>query len=312
MSNSYRNDSVTRRSWLAGVSLIGLGGLSDGVDAPKPAAPDEVAEAAFRQAKRVGLRDFRTSESEHYLGIGDATDDFRKSAVDLCEKLASSYQSHFRANGFETTLPKAQMTVVILANRGSYAKFNEEPVDPSAAGHYDPERDLLVTFDAGPGRNRSSAARITNTFTLVHEAIHQLSFGTGLLDRNGDVPLAVSEGLATYCETWQLSHPVIGEVNRPRLAVLAAPGAKWLPLSRLLTEDGLFHDTATVQSAYAECWLLIHSLMTSPAARRTLRSYLDTIRQRKSPSKRIQDAESALGRLDQLDGTLRENVQKLL
>lgn len=311
MRKSYRSDSVTRRSWLTGVSLIGLGGLSAGDDPPKHAVPDDVAEAAFRQAKRVGLKDFRTSESEHYMGIGDATDDFRKSAVDLCEKLASSYQSHFRANGFEVNLPKTRMAVVILANKVSYARFNEEPASQAGAGHYFADLDLLVTYNVGPGRS-SLPARITNTFTLVHEAVHQLTYATRLLERKGDVPVALSEGLATYCETWKLSHPVIAEVNLPRLGVLADKRVRWLPLARLLVEDGLFDDPATCQAAYSESWLLIHSLMESTTTRQKLRSYLDAIRPRQDPSKRIQDATNALGGLERLDETLRTNATALI
>ncbi len=47
------------------------------------------------------------------------------------------------------------------------------------------------------GRNASTRV---NTFTLVHEAIHQLTYNTGLLDRQADVPVAISEGLATFGE----------------------------------------------------------------------------------------------------------------
>ena len=37
--------------------------------------------------------------------------------------------------------------------------------------------------------------------TLVHEATHQLSFNTGLLNREGDTPLCIVEGLGTYGES---------------------------------------------------------------------------------------------------------------
>jgi hypothetical protein len=304
----------TRRRWLAGVSLLGVAAVA-GDDPKKPAnppAPTDPAEVALQRAKKAGLKEIRSVESAHYFGIGDANDDFRRSAVELCEKLATSYQTHFQKNGFEVALPKERMTIVILASRSSYEKFSEEPVDPSQWGHYDIESDCLVTFDSVSARNRANAARIINTFTLVHEAIHQLTYATGLLSRKGDVPVALSEAFATYCESWQLSHQVIGDVNRPRLQVLAEPGAKWLPLSRLLAEDDLFHNEATTQAAYAESWLLMHALMDKSPMRQRLRSYLDTIRTRVSPSKRIQDAETALGDLDRLDETLQANAASLL
>ena len=36
--------------------------------------------------------------------------------------------------------------------------------------------------------------------TLSHEATHQLTFNTGLLNRKGDVPMCIAEGLAVYGE----------------------------------------------------------------------------------------------------------------
>ena len=44
-----------------------------------------------------------------------------------------------------------------------------------------------------------------NMETLAHEGTHQLSFNTGLLSREGDMPLCIVEGLGTYGEARKTS-----------------------------------------------------------------------------------------------------------
>src|SRR5207244_4222856 len=73
-----------------------------------------------------------------------------------------------------------------------------------------------------------------NIATIMHEAAHQMSFNTGLLNREGDCPLWLGEGLATYCEAtddgfWK----GIGEPNPERMHLLTAVAqgkVKLLPL----------------------------------------------------------------------------------
>ena len=66
----------TRRSWLA-VALLGAGSLclrQGSLGADEEA--DEEAQVQTR-ARKAGLGPFRSSVTEHYLGIGDAPDPYR-------------------------------------------------------------------------------------------------------------------------------------------------------------------------------------------------------------------------------------------
>ena len=71
-----------------------------------------------------------------------------------------------------------------------------------------------------------------NLFTLVHETVHLLSFNTGLLARNKDVPACIAEGLATYAELWRTKGKgKMGAPNVPRLKALLDTGngaATWI------------------------------------------------------------------------------------
>jgi hypothetical protein len=305
----------SRRRWLAGVTLAGLGALGADPAPVKPQVDPDALDAIRRRAEEAKLRIVGTSETDHYVGIGDAADEFRGSALDVCEQLARTYQKHFETKGLEVAPPRQKMAVVILAGRRSYEAFKGEPVDDSEGGHYDVENNRLVTFDFRSGKGSLPASRERNTFTLVHEAAHQLTYNTGVLDRRSDVPVAVSEGFATYCEVWRKANPVVGKVNNPRLSLLKNPpagGPTWIPVAELLTEDSLFENPNAEQVAYAESWLLIYGLLQTPARVKKLLAYLAALRKRRDPGQRARDAEGAFGNLDRFDSELKREARRLL
>lgn len=301
----------TRRTWLGTVAA-----LLAGAPVRSIAADQDTPEATVRRrAARAGIGPLQTSQTEHYLAIGDAPEDFREDALALCEQVLESFQKYFKNKGFDPKPANGRMTVVTLSGRNVYARYQGGPVLPEMGGHYEVDDDVLVIFDArgeggAPRGPRGADPRRLNTFILVHEAIHQLTFDTGMLSRTADVPVAVSEGLATYGELWQKSNPVIGSFNRLRLQVLTQPGTDWIEVRTLLTKDELFSDAAHLQPAYAEAWLLVHTLLKSRPDR--FRAYLDLLRTRKDPSHRVEDATSALGDLDRLDRELKRTARNLL
>jgi hypothetical protein len=247
--------------------------------------------------------------------VGDAPTRFRDEALALCEKLAASYQAHFEAKGVRHPLPERPLTLVTLKSRASYKAFKEGPVSETEGGYYDLDADRLVIFDFQDAEERKTRdlARRINTLALVHESIHQLTFATGLLRRDGDVPLVVSEGLATYGELWQSGRPSFGQVNRPRLAVLADPkGGDWIPLEDLIVADGAFDNVETEQMAYAEAWLLAYHLLKTKAGAAQYNGFLDRIRPRYDPSRRVFDATESLGELGRLDRALKKAASLLI
>src|SRR5438270_263562 len=69
---------------------------------------------------------------------------------------------------------------------------------------------------------KSRAAGQSNMETVTHEATHQLTFNTGLLDRRSDIPLCSVEGLAMFSERRKLRGPSEpGQLNLRRLEELA-------------------------------------------------------------------------------------------
>ena len=306
--------AISRRAWLAAAVM---GGWATRLRADEPKAEDRDREEVEARGREAGLGPITFTETEHYLGIGDAPDDFRERALKICETLTTDYLVHFQFKKFVVERPAHRLTLVTLADADSYAKFTGEPAPIGVGGHYNLETNRLVLFDNRKNGGSSLAAR-ANLVALAHEATHQLTCNTGLLDRVSDVPLAISEGLATYAEVRSpVGSTKLGQLNRGRidgLALAVREGVPWAPVDRLLTDDSLFRDEvepAVNQLAYAESWLLTASLMheADPAP---YRGYLAALRDRRDPSHRLEDARTHLGDLDRLDQTLRRLGGQLL
>jgi len=180
-----------------------------------------------------------------------------------------------------------------------------------------------IPFSMGRPRYRETVERIANDFrtdanlsTIMHEVAHQMSFNTDLLNREGDVPAWLAEGLACYCESssnggWQ----GIGEPNPPRLKVLAdclRGQGQLLKLDDLLKSDQwLRGSTKTIFLGYAQSWALFHWLMEDrPQA---LKDYLSLIYLEKTAERRAANFQQVFGAdLAQLERRYREHMTSLV
>jgi hypothetical protein len=150
------------------------------------------------------------------------------------------------------------------------------------------------------GRYFSERRNDTNISTIMHEVAHQLSFNCGLLNRRGDVPVWLAEGLAVYCEStvggaWQ----GIGEAN-PRRAIVLAQQLKskgnFLPLRDMVASDDWIRKAGVVDQVilgYSQSWALFRMLMEEEPEK--LRAYLKTIYERRTPERRLHDFALAFG-----------------
>jgi hypothetical protein len=311
----------TRRQWMIASLLGGVGTVARGQTPKAKAPPADVAAALgpiMERARAVKLRGFAATVTEHYIGVGDATKKHREAALRICWELARAFRTHFQSRGFEVEFPDERMLVITLKDRDSYETFVGEATSSAVGGHYDVASNQLVTFDFGPeGEDLAVAAGRVNTFTLVHEAMHQLTYNTGLLNRKGDVPVAVSEGLAMYGELWRPPprRVAFGATNSSRLQVFVNQGGineeTWFPVEKLVTDDGLFQANATAQQAYAQGWVLGAYLMSRPKLR-AFQNYLKIINERKDARQRARDLSKSFGDLKRLDRDLRNYANRAL
>jgi len=274
------------------------------------------------EGARIGP--LHTARSKHYLGIGDAAEAFIKLIVEDCELLAADYLRHFRSREFDVRMPEHRLTVVMLRDERSFGRFLRLRVPANAVGGvvlqptgvYDRKSNLLQVFDwRNVPMTPRSAAR--NSETLAHEGIHQLTFNSGLLNREGDIPLCFVEGMGTYGEPRKPIGPSeLGRVNLKRLDDLAKIQRQipWIPLKELISDDAVLRSgkAGRVLLAYAQSWLLVHFLMKTPTEVPKLRSYLKAIASRTNRENRLEDARAHLGDLDLLDRELRRYSIRLL
>ena len=307
----------TRRHWLAGALSVSAH-LFRGSQAAEPAAAgdadetEEVDEVTV-QAARGGLKGFETLRSRNYLAIGNAPLVFMRLTLQDCERVAIDFFDHYLAKGFELTRPEQRLTLVVLADRKAFSAYLRKSVDTSTGGVYEKKTNRLVVYDyraAGP--QTPLRAGHASLMSLAHEAIHQLCFNTGLLDPQSDVPTSIVEGLAMYGEirkTNARTEP--GQINSIRLddlARLQRRGLAWIPVAELFETDNIVRGVSGNDRrllAYAESWLLVHFLMNDPARLSGFRAYLKTIKSRRTADRRLDDARTHLGDLDQLNKDLR-------
>ena len=296
---------LSRRGWVRatafGISgmLVGDAGFAAPQAAAKKHKPIEIKDADLadveKQLDRAGITHVHKLRSNHYQAIGDAADVFMTSMLRDCEQLAVEYLRHFKQRGFEVHPPDKTLILLVFRDDRSFGRFFRTPSLPEAAskgigamvtGVYDRSNNLLNVFD---WRNVPMAARSShrNVQTVAHEGTHQLTFNTGLLNRSGDVPTSVIEGLGTYGEPRKVIGPsALGRINLRRLDELAKYQrvVDWIPLRDLIAKDALLREglVAKVVLAYAQSWLLVHFLMHDPEWTPKFRDYLAAIRPRQA------------------------------
>jgi hypothetical protein len=296
---------VTRRAWIAGV--LGTGFVGAGPDDPAQEIEDLKA-----SLKKAGIERARILLSTHYLAIGNGTERFLRNELADCEAIAQGYFEHFHAKGFDLKVPTTRMSIVALATFRDFEAYFGRKVPAGDAAYYNRESNRLVVFlGRSPQEDRGN---------LTHEATHQLTFNTGLLEREGNAPKCIIEGFGCYGEYRNPDrHPVQGLSNFVRLDTLKRQRrlkAGWIPLVDLFLKDDLFipgaDRLAISLAAYAEGWLLVHHLMNDPSRLPGFRNYLAAIKGRRPPAARLADAKAHLGDLATLDADLKLYRDRLL
>lgn len=318
---------VTRRGWLTAAVAAGWGlsarGDEPGKTSPVPPLRDD--EPALRsiaaRAAKVGLGPLAQSRSANYLAAGDAPEVFRRNVLQACEAVALDFLEYYGALGFAVKRPDRRLVIVALADRRSFIKYFGADLGPNIGGLYSRRANALIVYDHRVAIDNSprGRARFANQVSQAHEATHQLCYNTGLLNRAGDVPGCISEGIAQYGEIRRTTgRTPPGMLNQDRLRDLAhgqRQGNPWIPVARLLVEDDQLQSDASAgprSVAYAESWLLVHMLLKETPRLPAFRSYLRGIYDRHDGTRRLADAEQHLGNLDQLDADLRRYAIRLM
>ena len=225
---------------------------------------------------------FAVTETEHYLICSDASELYTEFCSRLLEKVHTEFRKLFEQSSIRLNTVSDKLPVIIFRNAERFQQFarrqHPETDFTDVPGYYSVrDNQMLIAAASGDRAFRSHSDVIRElrqsprqAETIVHEAVHQLAFNTGLQIRYADNPMWLSEGLAVYFEsvngrsnTTLWSRP--GEPNRLHLpgfqAAIIDQNRLRLPLAELLASDNAFLSSEKLADAYAESWMLTHYLI---------------------------------------------------
>jgi hypothetical protein len=256
-----------------------------------------------------------TVTTRYFIG-SDQSERVRVQIGRQFEVLFSDAWKAFRLLRPNLKAPEWRLMVVFLGDPKKYehvARFCR--VDPSLKGFYacNIGTIFLSKYEAsGDGE----WDRATLTKDLRHEGVHQFTYEAGILNRAGDRPACVVEGLGILGEPESRaegipllrSHPLMlkwliefADGVRPSLADFFRDD-KW-------TER--YDDSKVRYNGYAWSWLLMHLLMSDEKLRPRLDAYLTAIYPRTDSSQRLKDVEDHFGKLADLEKKLTRHLDEL-
>ncbi|HIE96626.1 MAG TPA: DUF1570 domain-containing protein [Fuerstia sp.] len=243
--------------------------------------PDELAALLLQQTGAGSA----IHQTEHFVICSDASELYTKFCGRLLEKVFAEYLKFFEGSDVQLTPLTAKLPVLVfrdVARFQEFARRQHPDTDFSDVPGYYSVRDnqMLITAVSGDRAFRTNSDVVRElkkkprqVETIVHEAVHQLAFNTGLQVRYADNPMWLSEGLAVFFErasgrsstVW--SRP--GEVSRihlPGFKAATSQNRLRLPLSDLLESDQAFQTPDNLADAYAEGWAITYFLIRSDRA----------------------------------------------
>jgi len=223
-----------------------------------PISADEMERRLLAEAPE-GFRVYRTND---YVILHNTTDAYVREVGSLFQQLHRGFFTYWKNQRWELPSPRFPLVALVFANRQDFLAYAEPEIGETAQnviGYYHLSSNRMTTYHV-PNLERTVA-------TIIHEATHQLAYNCGLQRRFADNPMWVSEGLATFFESPDISNPrkwrSIGRVNQVNLArwrqyVQRRPAES---LVTLLADDARYRNAQTAMDAYAEGWALTYFLI---------------------------------------------------
>ena len=249
----------------------------------KPFSAKEMEEALLAE-----LPDgFHIHTTDNYVICYDTSRHYAVWCGGLLERLRRAFTAFWDRAGLDISKPDFPLVAIIFADQNEYQRYARPELGGAAnsvIGYYSLQSNRVTMYDLTgvqailqAGDARSSPAEINQMLsrpqaeplvsTIIHEATHQIAYNCGVHARFADIPVWVSEGIALYFETPDLSSTTawrgIGSVNRPRLAAFQRDllSGKLGSLESLVLDDERMRDLRQGGDAYAEAWALCYYLM---------------------------------------------------
>ncbi|MCM2369423.1 DUF1570 domain-containing protein [Aporhodopirellula aestuarii] len=223
-----------------------------------PPSPITASELENRMLSELpaGFDAFHTA---HYVIMHQGNTEYARDVGTLFESLYRAFFTFWKNQRVSLDEPKYPLVAVVLRDRNAFLRHASAEIGETAQsviGYYHLESNWMTTY---------RVANIErNIATIIHEATHQLAYNCGLQTRFADNPMWVSEGLAMFFESPDLSNPRgwrgVGRVNIVNLKRWRRYQPK-RPSDSLVTmfaDDSRFRSAATAEDAYGESWAMTY------------------------------------------------------
>lgn len=326
-----------------GLLVIGDDGRLWSVDKPQLESREKTgqefkplaADALGKQLQSELGAGFEVVTTKHYVICSSAGKQYAQWCGSLFERLYTAFQNYWKQRGIDLVEPEFPLVALVFRNESQFGAFATKDAGPEAAsakGYYSIGTNRMVLYDltassSGPAStvdaiNKRLAAAPYNVATVVHEATHQIAFNSGMHTRYADNPLWLSEGMAMYFETPDLTSKTgwknVGAINDLRLRQFldfTAKRRKPDSLVTLVQSDARFTDAAEMGDAYAEAWALSYFLIKT--RKDDYAKYLKQLAEKPrlvwdQPEKRLAEFKAAFGDdLLRLDGEFVKYIRRL-
>lgn len=222
---------------------------------------------------------FQVHQSKNYVVCYNTTRTYAEWTSSLLERLQKAFIAYWKKRGCDVTEPKQPLVVLVFGDQASYARFAKADLGAavsSVIGYYNLDSNRIMMYDLtgmqairkegyGRGSLHDISAMLSQpeaeplVATIVHEATHQIAFNCGLQKRLVDNPLWMSEGLAVYFETPDLSSSRswtgvgVNYARWDRFVDNVANG-RTASIEQMVGDDELFRNPETAVDAYAQAW----------------------------------------------------------
>ena len=301
-------------------------------DATEAFVPFTSAELAVDLLSQVPAG-FEITETEHYIVCSNSAAEYVEFSGRLLEVVFDQYFRFMTEQKIAVTQPARKLPIMIFAGTSEFQTFaskqHPEISFEDTPGYFSVSDNQTLLLDLTGDRSIRSAPTIRRRLaekplqvaTVVHEAVHQLAFNSGLQVRMADNPLWLSEGLAMYFETGSSRSSLLwsrpGLVNprhQPAFLKLLDDSQISGDLNSLIESDATFLNAAETPAAYAKAWALTHYLIREEKT--GMQKYLLSLSQRKpmvglTAEQRTQEFQDAFGKLpDEMERELVSYIRR--
>lgn len=228
---------------------------------------------------------FRTLQSRDLVILYNTSPLYANWVKSLYLRLTVAFRNYWENQGRELDSPDVPLAVIIFQSKAefdAYARATLGSAQGNALAYYNIQSNQVVMYDLTGvsqfgGQRISSAGQLNRILqqpaaesmvaTIVHEAVHQLAYNSGLQNRFGPYPFWLNEGLAMFFEVPDLKSRRgwhgIGKINPVRLnqLKLMVRSGRTDFFNEVLRDDQRFRDPDETLNAYAEAWALNYYLL---------------------------------------------------